>query len=63
MKINNIKFTIILLQLLILAGVIACLFMLEIPEGNQEVAYVALGALFNDVAHSINNMFQKKEST
>ena len=61
MKINSIKFTIVIFELIILSGVIVGLFLLEIPNGNQDVAYVVLGTLVADIAHSTNTLFQKRE--
>ena len=60
MKINSMKLLIIMTQLVMVSGVITALFMLEIPAGNREVAYVILGALVTDTIHSINNMFQRR---
>ena len=60
MKINSMKLLIIMVQLLIVMAVMAGLFLLEIPIGNREVAYVILGAFVTDMIHSINNMFHKR---
>ena len=61
MKINSMKLTIILIQLLMIGGIVGGLFFIEIPAGNREVAFVILGALVVDMVHSINNMMNKRE--
>ena len=61
MKINSMKLTIIIFQLIIITGILGGLFFIEIPEGNREVAFVILGALTVDMVHSINNMMNKRE--
>ncbi len=61
MKINSMKLTIILIQLLMIGGIVGGLFFIEIPIGNREVAFVILGALVVDMVHSINNMMNKRE--
>ena len=61
MKINSMKLTIILIQLLMIGGIVGGLFFIEIPMGNREVAFVILGALVVDMVHSINNMMNKRE--
>jgi len=60
MKINSMKLTIIIMQLLMIAGIVVGLFFIEIPTGNREVSFVILGALTVDMVHSINNMMNKK---
>lgn len=62
MKINSMKLTIILIQLLMIGGIVGGLFFIEIPMGNREVAFVILGALVVDMVHSINNMMIKRET-
>ena len=62
MRINSMKLTIIIFQLIIITGILCGLFFIEIPEGNREVAFVILGALTVDMVHSINNMMNKKET-
>ncbi len=61
MKINSMKFEIINFELIIICGVIGGLFILEIPATNEKILTLVLGAILNDVSHSINNMFHKKE--
>lgn len=61
MKINSMKLTIILIQLLMIGGIVGGLFFVEIPTGNREVSFVILGALTVDMVHSINNMMNKRE--
>ena len=61
MRINSMKLTIILIQLMMITGIVVGLFFVEIPTGNREVAFVILGALTVDMVHSINNMMNKKE--
>ena len=61
MKINSMKLTIIIIQLVMIGGIVYGLFFIEIPQGNREVAFVILGALVVDMVHSINNMMSKKE--
>ncbi len=59
MKINSMKLLIIILEILLMSGVILGLYFIEIPVGNREVSYVILGALVNNLGHSINSMFKK----
>lgn len=61
MRINSMKLTIIVIQLLMISGIMTALFTIEIPEGNREVAYVVIGGLITDVVHSIKDMMNKKE--
>lgn len=61
MKINSMKFEIINFELIIICAVIAGLFLLEIPPTNEKILTLVLGAILNDVSHSINNMFHKRE--
>ena len=61
MKINSMKLTIIIIQLLMIGGIVGGLFFIEIPTGNREVAFVILGALTVDMVHSISNMMNKRE--
>ena len=60
-RINSMKLTIIIIQLMMITGIVVGLFFIEIPTGNREVAFVILGALTVDMVHSINNMMNKKE--
>lgn len=63
MKINSMKFAIIILELIIISGVLLGLFLLTLPEGNRDAFTLVLGALLSDVSHSINNMFHKRGET
>ena len=61
MRINSMKLMIIMTQLFMIGGIVSALFLIEIPTGNREVAFVILGALTVDMVHSINNMMNKRE--
>lgn len=60
MKINSMKLEIINFELLIITAVLIGLFFLEIPDGNDKIFTLVLGALLSDVSHAINNMFHKR---
>lgn len=59
MKINSMKFSIVLFLLFIVSGIIAGLFFVEIPDGNSEVSYTLLGAVSTILVTSIAELFRK----
>lgn len=59
MRINSIKFTVVMNQLFMITAIIGGLFFIEIPAGNREVTYLILGAMSTNLVTAINNLFQK----
>lgn len=59
MRINSMKFSIIVLLISLICGIVACLFFIEIPPGNREVAYVLLGGVLTAMINAIADLFQK----
>ena len=60
MKINSIKFLIIIMLILMMTGILLGLFMVEIPEGNTEVLYMLLGVLAATLGRAVSDMFKKE---
>lgn len=58
-KINNIKLTLALFLTVMVGGIIAGLFFIEIPDGNREVAYTLLGAVSTALITVINSILRK----
>jgi len=59
-KINSIKFLIIIMLILMMTGILLGLFMVEIPEGNTEVLYMLLGVLAATLGRAVSDMFKKE---
>ena len=59
MKINNIKFSIVIILAVMNSGVISALFILEIPQGNREVAFLILGSLLTVFGRAIADIWKK----
>ena len=59
MKINNIKFSIVVILASMNSGVITALFILEIPQGNREVAFLILGSLLTVFGRAIADIWKK----
>ena len=60
MKINSMKFTVVIMLALMIAGVLTGLFFIEMPVGNREVAYILLGSLFATFGRAIADLFKKE---
>ena len=59
MRINAMKLTVIIILVAVMAGIIAGLFFIEIPEGNREVSYMLLGMLGTALIQAIADLFKR----
>jgi hypothetical protein len=53
------KLAVIIMLVILLAGIISGLFLIEIPEGNREVAYMLLGMIGTTLIYAISDLFKK----
>jgi hypothetical protein len=55
------KLTIIMTLLFVMVAIIAGLFFIEIPAGNEKAAHVALGAVTTVFIQAVSDFLGKKE--
>ena len=60
MKINSIKFLIIIMLIMMMVGILLGLFTIKIPEGNTEVLYMLLGVLAATLGRAVSDMFKRE---
>ena len=60
MKINSMKLSIIIMLIIMMVGILAGLFFIEIPDGNTEVSYMLLGVIAAILGRAIADMFKKE---
>lgn len=63
MKINGMRMLVIIMLIGLIAGVLAGLFSIAIPQGNGDVMYMLLGVIAGELGHVLNSMFNKRGQT
>ncbi len=60
MKINNIKLTVVILLMIMIAAISSGLFFISIPEGNGDVFYMLIGILLATLGRAMADLFKKE---